>query len=129
EAHVELIHTFLAHRGRIVDSIQGLLNAQQKPAPYREDKAQLTRHLQDAFFAAGISGEQGTALRGQLQAAHWAEGFTPRAMPGMHNDLPDPGEMMLRAFNLWRQTRWPGVNGRVRYAQALFNLYLLRALE
>lgn len=129
EAHIELIRTFLAQRDRIVDSIQGLLNARQEPATWRQDKAQLTRRFEDAFFHAEICGEQGVALRGQLQTAHWAEGFTPREMPGMHNDLPDPGEMMLRAFNLWRQTRWPGANGRVRHATALFNLYLLRTLE
>src|SRR5690606_6625567 len=49
-------------------------------------------------------------------------------MPGMHNDLAEPGEMMVRAFNLWRQTRWPGSQGRGRYAEALFNLYVLRTL-
>jgi hypothetical protein len=37
--------------------------------------------------------------------------------------------MMIRAFHLWRQTRWPGRNGRVRYAHTLFNLYLIRCLE
>jgi len=47
----------------------------------------------------------------------------------MHNDLVDPGEMMKRGFHLWRQTRWPGRNGRVRYAHTLFNSYLIRCLE
>ena len=36
---------------------------------------------------------------------------------------------MIRGFHLWRQTRWPGRNGRVRYAHTLFNLYLIRCLE
>ena len=35
----------------------------------------------------------------------------------------------MRAFYLWRQTRWPGRNGRVRYAHTLFNLYVIRCLE
>ena len=35
---------------------------------------------------------------------------------------------MIRGFHLWRQTRWPGRNGRVRYAHTLFNLYLMRCL-
>jgi hypothetical protein len=30
---------------------------------------------------------------------------------------------------LWRQTRWPGRNGRVRYAHTLFNVYVIRCLE
>ena len=37
--------------------------------------------------------------------------------------------MMVRAFHLWQQTRWPGRNGRVHYAHTLFNLYVLRSLE
>lgn len=36
---------------------------------------------------------------------------------------------MVRGFYLWRQTRWPGGNGRVRYAHTLFNLYVLRCLQ
>ncbi len=47
----------------------------------------------------------------------------------MHNDLVDPGEMMVRGFHLWRQTRWPGRNGRDRFAHTLFNLYVVRSLE
>ena len=36
---------------------------------------------------------------------------------------------MIRGFHLWQQTRWPGRNGRVRYAHTLFNLYVIRCLE
>ena len=36
---------------------------------------------------------------------------------------------MIRGFHLWRQTRWPGRNGRVHYAHTLFNLYVVRCLE
>ena len=50
-------------------------------------------------------------------------------MPGLYNGLADPAEMMMRAFHLWQQTRWPGRNGRVRYAHTLFNLYVIRCLE
>ena len=50
-------------------------------------------------------------------------------MPGVHNGLIDPAEMMTRVFHLWRETRWPGRNGRVRYANTLFNLYVIRRLE
>ena len=35
---------------------------------------------------------------------------------------------MIRGFVLWRETRWPGRNGRVRYAHTLFNLYVIRCL-
>jgi hypothetical protein len=63
-----------------------------------------------------------------LEKAHWASGFKPREMPGQHNDLVDPAEMMIRGFHLWRQTHWPGHNGRVRYAHTLLNLYVIRQL-
>jgi len=36
---------------------------------------------------------------------------------------------MIRAFYCWKQTRWPGRNGRTRYAHTLFNLYVLRCLQ
>jgi hypothetical protein len=36
--------------------------------------------------------------------------------------------MMVRGFHMWQQTRWPGRNGRIRYAHTLFNLYVIRRL-
>src|SRR5688572_13960401 len=127
-AHVELLELFLAHRDEIVERIQGLLNAQRKPVEYLRDGLLLSRYFQDCFFTfTGITRDQ-TRLRGQLQEAHWASGFRPRKTAGLHNDLVDPAEMMVRGFHLWQQTHWPGHNGRVRYAHTLFNLYLIRCL-
>jgi hypothetical protein len=127
-AHVELLELFLTHRDEIVERIQGLLNAQRKPIQYLQDGPLLSRHLEDCFFAlTGVTSGQ-SRLRGQLEQAHWASGFRPRKSPGMYNDLVDSTEMMVRAFYLWRQTHWPGHNGRVRYAHTLFNLYVIRSL-
>jgi hypothetical protein len=128
QAHLELLQVFLAHRDEIVERIQGLLNAQRKPPEYLQDGALLSRHFEECFFRlAGLSQSQ-SRLRGQLEEAHWAGGFRPREIPGLHNDLVDPAEMMIRGFHLWRQTRWPGRNGRIRYAHTLFNLYVIRHL-
>ena len=129
QAHVELLQLFLVHRDAIVESIQGLLNAQRDPSAYLQDGPLLSRHFEDCFFTLTALTPDQSQLRGQLKNAHWASGFKPSAMPGMHNDLVDPGEMMVRGFHLWRQTRWPGRNGRARYAHTLFNSYLLRCLE
>jgi hypothetical protein len=123
----------MAHRGDIVERIQGLLNAQRKPVEYLQDGALLYRHFEDCFFTGRPEGRPLPAdgpsrLRGQLEAAHWASGFKPRELPGLHNGLVDPAEMTIRGFHLWRQTRWPGRNGRVRYAHTLFNLYVIRCL-
>src|SRR5215475_12784788 len=126
-AHVELLQLFLAHRDEIVEKIQGLLNAQRKPIQYLQDGPVLSRHFEDCFFTLAGTRDQ-SRLRGQLQEAHWASGFRPRKSPGLHNDLVDPAEMMVRAFHLWRQTHWPGHSGRVRYAHTLFNLYVIRYL-
>jgi hypothetical protein len=127
QAHIELLQFFLARRDDIVERIQGLLNAQRRPIEYLQDGSRLSRHFEDCFFI-GVTHSQ-SRLRGQLEEAHWASGFRPRELPGLHNGLVDPAEMMIRGFHLWRQTRWPGRNGRVRYAHALFNLYVIRCLE
>src|SRR5215831_7375538 len=128
DAHVDLLQFFLAHRDEIVERIQGLLNAQRKPIQYVKDGPLLSRHFEDCFFTlTGVSRDQ-SRLRGQLEEAHWARGFRPRKSPGLHNDLVDPAEMMVRAFHLWQQTHWPGHNGRVRYAHTLFDLYVIRCL-
>jgi hypothetical protein len=129
QAHIELLEFFLAHRDDIVERIQGVLNAQRKPSQYLQDGSLLYRHFEDCFFTlTGITSSQ-SRLRGQLEEAHWASGFRPKELPGLYNRLVDPAEMMIRGFHLWRQTRWPGRNGRVRYAHTLFNLYVIRCLE
>ena len=146
QAHIELLHFFLARRDELVERIQDVLNAQRKPAEYLQDGALLSRHFEDCFFTLAalkgpryksangprdnsVDGPRFNGLRGQLEEAHWASGFRPRPIPGLHNGPADPAEMMMRAFYLWRQTRWPGRNGRVRYAHTLFNLYVVRCLE
>jgi len=128
-AHIELLKSFLDRRRTIVEQIQDLLNARRKPDAYLQDRPLLSRQIEDCFYRASVvSGEQ-TRLRGQLERAHWASGFRPRQIPGLHSDLIHPAEMMIRGFHLWRQTRWPGRSGRVRYAHTLFNVYMLRCLE
>jgi hypothetical protein len=129
QAHLELLQFFLARRDDIVESIQGTLNAQRKTSEYLQDGARLSGHFEDCFFTiTGVTHSQ-SRLRGQLERAHWSSGFKPREIPGLHNGLADPAEMMVRGFHLWGQTRWPGRNGRVRYAHTLFNLYVIRCLE
>ena len=129
QAHLELLQFFLAHRDEIVERIQGLLNARRKPLEYLQDGPLLSRHVEDCFFQlTGITHSQ-SRLRGELEDVHWASGFKPRELPGLHNGLIDPAEMMIRGFHLWQQTRWPGRHGRVRYAHTLFNLYVIRCLE
>jgi hypothetical protein len=129
QAHVELLRSFLVHRKEVVWRIEGVLNAQRKPVRYLQDRPLLSRHFEDCFFTLPVVTEEQSRLRGQLEEAHWASGFRPRQVAELHNDLIHPAEMMMRGFFCWQQTRWPGRNGRVRYAETLFNVYLIRCLE
>ena len=125
QAHIDLLQSFLTRRADIVERIQGVLNAQRKPIEYLRNASLLSQDFEGCFDAPADGG-QARALNGELEEALWADGFKPRPIPGLYNGLLDPAEMMIRAFHLWQQTRWPGGNGRVRYAHTLFNLYLIR---
>jgi hypothetical protein len=133
QANLELLRLFLTHREDIVESIEAVLNAQRKPIQYLQDHSLLSRHFEDCFFARTAAAASQTRvpahLRGQLEEAHWAGGFRPRQVQGLHNDLIHPVEMMIRGFYCWQQTRWPGRNGRLHYAHTLFNLYVIRYLQ
>ncbi len=129
QAHVELLRLFLADREDIVESIEAVLNAQRKPIRYLQDRSLLCQHFEDCFFARTVITAGQSRLRDQLEEAHWAAGFKPRQVHYLHNDLIHPAEMMIRGFHFWQQTRWPGRNGRMRYAHTLFNLYVIRCLE
>ncbi|HEY2858771.1 MAG TPA: hypothetical protein VGJ21_10175, partial [Terracidiphilus sp.] len=129
QANVELLRLYLAHRQDIVESIEAVLNAQRKPVRYLQDQALLFRHFEDCFFARAAATAGQKLLRGQLEEAHWAAGFRPRPVAGLHNDLIHPAEMMIRGFYCWQQTHWPGRSGRLHYAHTLFNVYVLRCLQ
>ena len=129
QANVELLRLFLAHRENIVERIDGVLNAQRKPARYLQDHSLLSSAFEDCFFATTTATVSQKHLREHVEEAHWAEGFRPRQVPDLHNHLIHPAEMMIRAFYCWQQTRWPGRNGRIHYAHTLFNLYVLRYLQ
>lgn len=124
--HVELLDIFLLQREAVVARIDGLLNCQKKPLDYQQDQNLQSRLFKECFTSLpGLTREQ-VGLGEQLELAHWASGFKPRAQAG--NDIIDPPQMLLRGLHLWRQTRWPGQKGRLRYAHTLFNLQLLRWL-
>jgi hypothetical protein len=128
KAHVELLSSFVADRSAIVERIQELLTARRRPGSDLQDAGLLRREIEHRFAHPGLGGER-SQLRGELEEAYWKSAFRPRNIPGLRNGLVDPGEMAVRAFHLWQQTRWPGRNGRIRYAHTLFSLYVLRSLE
>lgn len=121
-----LMQTWLARRSTIVEGIDRVLNAQKKPLEQQQDRVLLARQIKDCFYRLPGLPQELAGLRDGLEQAHWASGFMPRQSPG--NDIVDPAEQALRAFHFWRQTRWPGGRGRLRFAHTLFNLYLVRCL-
>ena len=95
-AHVALLQFFLGRRDACIDYIERLLNCQKEAIDYQQDLPLLSRQLHECFFGlSGLTREQAN-LRDQLEQAHWASGFKPRAEPG--NALVDPAEQMLRGF-------------------------------
>jgi hypothetical protein len=128
QAHVDLLQFFIAHRAPVVERIRGVLGAEQKPLQFQQDRVLLGRSFENCFFAQPGIPPGHSALRGQLQQAHWDAGFKPRVMPGIPNEMFDPADMIARAFMVWRHTGWPGRTGRVRYAHTLFNLHVVRCL-
>jgi hypothetical protein len=129
QANVDLLRLFLKHRDDIVERIEAVLNAQRKPIRYQQDHSLLSSEFEDCFFASTAATANQELLSEHMEEAHWAEGFRPRQVPDLHNDLIHPAEMMIRSFYCWQQTRWPGRNGRMHYAHTLFNLYVLRCLQ
>jgi hypothetical protein len=128
QAHIELLRFFIAHREPVVERIRAVLSAEQKPLQFQQDRALLGHRFEDCFFAQPGLAPALAGLRGQLQQAHWDEGFKPRDMPGIPNEMFDPADMMARAFQVWRHTGWPGRTGRIRYAHTLFNLHVVRCV-
>lgn len=126
DAYTALLQRLLAQRKPVVDALERLLNSQKRPLAWQQDQLGLAlafrEYLQEG---AGLTASQ-TALFDQLEQAHWAGGFKPRATTG--NDIIDPAALLLRGFHCWRQTRWPGQRGRLRYAHTLFNVAVLRCL-
>jgi hypothetical protein len=45
------------------------------------------RQFEDCFFTLAAATGDPSRLRGQLEAAHQASGFTPRQVPGLYNDV------------------------------------------
>ncbi|MCP5143758.1 MAG: hypothetical protein H6978_02925 [Gammaproteobacteria bacterium] len=125
-AHIEVLSAIIARRSDAVARIEALLNVQKSPGPRPLDISQLARQLRECFFPLPGVASDAYRMPDALEQVHIGNGFRPRPAPG--NVLTDPAQMMERAFHLWRQTNWPGQKGRVRYANTVFNLYVLKWL-
>jgi hypothetical protein len=128
-AHTQLLQQFLARRQEIVDDIEReVLGARGKATRDNTDRGMLDGILTGCFFRSPALSPQAFRLKGQLAAAHMADGFEPARTDGYARDL-DPVELVLRARHKWDSDRWPGKNGRIAYAQSLYAVVMLRHLQ
>ena len=127
--HVALLGFFLEHRQAIVTSIEGrLLNVQGKDLARSRNRDDFEPRLNACFFGApGLSNDL-SRLKGQLAAAHLADGFEPVQI-GPYSQQLDPLELVLRAYHHWELHRWPGSAGRSTYAGTIYVVFMLRQIE
>jgi hypothetical protein len=128
-AHAGLLEQFLARRQEIVDDIERrLLSVRGKAFGENTDRGWFDVILNSCFFESATLSREASSLKGQLSAAHIADGFEPVRADGYSREL-DPVELVLRARHTWDGDRWPGRNGRIAYAQSLYAVFMLRQLE
>ena len=129
DAHVALVDTFLARRAAIVERLESrLLNVKGKAASRRRDRAYFDTTIESCFFGVPGLTQDRAALRGQLAAAHLADGFEPMYRDSDAHQL-DPAALIVRAYERWDEDRWPGASARLAYAHTLYSVFVLRLLE
>lgn len=127
--HVSLLTWFLERRGQIADEIETrLLNVQGKAASRSRNRAEIERVFNSCFFESGGLPRAFSGLRGQLAAAHLADGFEPVMLEQRSHQL-DTVDLVQRAYDYWGRDRWPGRNGRLTFARVLYGVFMLQQLE
>ena len=127
--HIGLLEQFLAGRQVIAGELERqLFSTRGKATAQNGDRESIADIFDACFFESPTISQRFAGLKGQLDAAHLAEGFEPARHDGYSRAL-DPVELVLRACQYWDSTRWPGTNGRLAYAQCLYAVVILRQLE
>src|SRR5688572_8404891 len=127
--YIALLEQFLAGRQAIVDGLERqLFSARGKAIAQNGDRESIADLFDACFFESPAISRSESGLTTQLDAAHLADGFEPARQDGYSRGL-DPVELVLRACHHWDCTRWPGINGRLVYAQSLYTVFMLGQLE
>jgi len=127
--HLSLLAAFLDRRRQITDDIEGrLLNVQGKATSQSRDRTYVERVISSCFFDTPGLPHTLSGLRGQLLSAHLLDGFEPVRLEHRSDQL-DAVALVLRAYDHWDRHRWPGRNGRLALAQALYAVFILQQLE
>ena len=126
--HIGLLGQFLAGRQQIVEDIdRRLLNVRGKATAQATDCRFFDDILTKCFFESPAVSTEGSRLKGQLAAAHLAEGFDPVPADDYSREI-DPVGLVRYAQHVWDRDRWPGRNGRIAYAQSVYAVFILRQL-
>jgi hypothetical protein len=126
---IALLNHFLDRRAQIVDAIERqLLNVQSKATSRRRDRESFEHLLRACFIDDPTLPRNLSSLYGQLTAAHRENGFEPVLREQQSHRL-DPLALVIRGYQHWDHTRWPGRNGRIAFAQTVFATSLFGDLE
>ena len=121
-----LLSTYLDRRAVIIEAVERqVLNVQGKEPARGRDRRRLETLLRGSFDGALL---HRTASYAPLAAAHSADGFQPLSQDGYSHRL-DPADLVMRGYDHWDATRWPGRNGRVAFAHAVYTAFMLGLLE
>ena len=126
--HVALLAAYLDRRGLIVEAVERqVLNVQDKAPARSRDRGRLEDLLLESFDRT-VALPHRSASYAALAAAHAADGFQPLSQDVYSHRL-DPVDLVMRAYDHWDATRWPGRNGRVALAHVVYSASMLGLLE
>jgi hypothetical protein len=126
---VTLLGRLLDERRAVVEALErNLLNVRGKDTLRRRDRTHFETLLSQSIFRHGGVEADGPQLSRDLEARRLADGFEPVAVDRFHHDL-DPLDLVIRAYEWWEATRWPGASGRLAYARTIFSAWMIRRLE
>ena len=127
--HLALLREFLDRREKIVEHIERrLLNVRESDTARSRNRGEFEQILDSCVFGFPDLPRGLLRLKGQLAAAHLADGFEPISLGGYSHEL-DPLELIVRAYQHWERHRWPGRNIRLPYAGSVYSVFILRQLE
>ncbi len=101
---------------------------QGKATSQSRDRTHVERIISSCFFDTPGLPNTLSPLGGQLASAHLLDGFDPVRLERRSDQL-DPVVLVFRAYDHWDRHRWPGRNGRLALAQALYCVFILQQLE
>ena len=126
--HVALLTAYLDRRAFIVEAIERqILNVQDKEPARGRDRSRLELLLVKAVDGA-VALPHGSRSCASLAAAHVEDGFKPVSRDTYSHRL-EPVDLVMRAYDHWDATRWPGRNGRVAFAHVVFAAFMIGLLE